>query len=227
MVFFPGFTLSITPFSSKTMFGYLKQAFIEQFKLPRGAFGALAGHVMARKNRERIHWAVSEMNIKPGDRILEIGYGPGTAIAEIFRLAPDCRVSGIDPSTVMYAQAERINRHNIEAQNLRLRAVAAGDYDGQDGPFDLIFAINVFSFCPDPAGLVRKSVSWLEPGGRLVIVHQVPMKSVESALLDAKESEFCAWQRQAGLQISRQTRLPARPNPVLFIEGTKLNGKGD
>lgn len=203
------------------MFGYLKQALIEQFKLPRGAFGALAGQMMARKNRERIRWAVSEMNIRPGDRVLEIGYGPGTAIAEIFKQTPDCRVIGTDPSAVMYAQAERKNRQNIEAENLRLRTLAAGDYDGQDGPFDLIFGINVFPFCPDPVGIVRKSVSWLKSGGRLVIVHQVPMKSVETAFIDAKESEFSTWQSQAGLHISRQQRLPAKPNPVLFIEGLK------
>ena len=203
------------------MFGYLKQALIEQFKLPRGAFGALAGHMMARKNRERIRWAVSEMNIRSGDRVLEIGYGPGTAIAEIFKQTPNCRVSGTDPSDVMYAQAERKNRRHVEAKNLRLRALAAADYDGQDGPFDLIFGINVFPFCPDPAGLVRKSVSWLKSGGRLVIVHQVPMKSVEPAFIDAKESEFSTWQSQSGLHISRQHRLPAKPNPVLFIEGFK------
>ena len=101
--------------------------------------------------------------------------------------------------------------------------MAAGDYDGKDGPFDLIFGINVFPFCPDPAGLVRKSASWLKSGGRLVIIHQVPIKSVEPAFIDSKESEYSAWQSQAGLHISRQQRLSAKPNPVLFIEGIKPN----
>jgi SAM-dependent methyltransferase len=203
------------------MGGSLKQKFIEQFKHPRGVFGALAGQMMARKNQERIRWTVGEMDIRSGERVLEIGYGPGVAIAEIFRRTPDCDVSGLDPSTVMHAQAGRRNRQGIDAGKLRLRAMAAEDYDGQDGPFDLVFGINAFSFCPDPAGLVRNAVSWLKSGGRLVIVHQVPMKSVEKVVIDEKEMEFSAWQTGAGLQISRQQRLPAKPNPVLFIEGVK------
>ena len=60
------------------MTGPLKKAIIRQFKQPRGAFGALAGWMMARKNQERIRWAVREMNIQPGEQVLEIGHGPGT-----------------------------------------------------------------------------------------------------------------------------------------------------
>ena len=201
------------------MTGPLKKAIIRQFKQPRGAFGALAGWMMARKNQERIRWAVREMNIQPGEQVLEIGHGPGVAIQEIFSRTPACEVTGIDPSAVMHAQARRRNRKVTGNDKIRLRVVPAEEYRGEDGPFDLVFAINVLSFCSDPAGVVEKTASWLKPGGRLVIVHQVPMKAVEEAVIDAREAQFGAWMTQAGLRITRRERLPARPNPVLFIEG--------
>jgi len=201
------------------MTGALRQALIDQFKLPRGVPGALAGHMMARKNRKRIQWAVSEMGVKPGERVLEVGHGPGTAIAEIFKLEPRCRVVGIDPSSVMHAQAQRKNHQKMEAGQLDLLTVAAEDYDGRGGPFDLVFAINVLPFCRNPAGRVGDFASWLNPGGRIVIGHQIPLKSVDNSEIDAREQEFSSWLKLAGLHVSRKLRLPETPNPVLFIEG--------
>jgi ubiquinone/menaquinone biosynthesis C-methylase UbiE len=199
----------------------LKQAFVRQFKHPSGPMGALAGKMMARKNKRRIQWAVREMNIQPGERVLEIGHGPGVAIQEIVSRTPTCQVTGIDPSKVMHVQARRRNRKGIKGGSIGLRLGAAEEYDGQDGPFDLVFAINVLSFCSDPETVVEKAASWLKPSGRLVIVHQVPMKTVEKEVIDARESEIAAWMTKSGLQISRRQRLQAKPNPVMFIEGIK------
>jgi ubiquinone/menaquinone biosynthesis C-methylase UbiE len=115
--------------------------------------------MMARKNKRRIQWAVREMNIQPGERVLEIGHGPGVAIQEIVSRTPTCQVTGIDPSKVMHVQARRRNRKGIKGGSIGLRLGAADEYDGQDGPFDLVFAINVLSFCSDPERVVEKAAS--------------------------------------------------------------------
>jgi cyclopropane fatty-acyl-phospholipid synthase-like methyltransferase len=202
----------------------LKARIARQFMHPRGAAGFLAGRLMARKNRERIIWAVREMGIKPGERVLEVGYGPGVALEQIFTRVPDCEVFGLDSSTIMHAQAGRRNRHAIESGHVSLKTMPAEDYAGQDGPFDLIFSINTLPFCSDPAAVVQKAVSWLNPGGRIVIIHQIPMKSADDSVVDARESEFKAWLSDAGLRITRAIRLPARPNPVLFVDGQRTAG---
>lgn len=199
----------------------LSSAFTRQFMHPNGPLGALAGQLMARKNRQRILWAVGEMNIPPGQHVLEIGYGPGVAIEEINLRSPSCQVTGIDPSTVMHAQASRRNRKGIEAGAVRLRTVPAQDYDGHDGPFDLVFAINALPFCPDPPGIVAKTVQWLNPGGRWVIVHQIPLKAAGEALIEQRRQEFSRWLEKGGLSVTRTMSLPAKPNPVLFIEASQ------
>ena len=47
-----------------------------------GLLGQLAGQVMANRssNIERNRWMLELMRLKPRDRILEIGYGPGLAL---------------------------------------------------------------------------------------------------------------------------------------------------
>lgn len=190
---------------------------------PQGLGGALAGRLMARKNRERIAWAVRELAIRSGDRVLEIGYGPGVAVEEILSRVPDCEIYGLDPSTVMHAQAARRNRRAVESGKVTLRAIAAEDYAGQDAPFDLVFSINALPFCDDPPAVVQKASGWLRAGGRIAIVHQVPLRKAEAAAIDERESEISKWLADAGMEISRRTRLPARPNPVLFLEGVRKN----
>jgi hypothetical protein len=59
-----------------------------QFGRPTGVWGRAAGVVMAHRssNRRRNEWAVSLLDVRPRDRVLEIGFGPGLAINELGRL---------------------------------------------------------------------------------------------------------------------------------------------
>src|SRR6187551_3753374 len=62
-------------------------AIVGQFGHPRGAAGNVAGWVMAHRpsNRQRNRWVASLLDVQPTDRVLEIGFGPGLAIAELSR----------------------------------------------------------------------------------------------------------------------------------------------
>ncbi len=61
----------------------VRQRLVAQFRQPRGLPGQLAGLVMAMRpsNRARNRWTVELLDLQPGDRLLEIGFGPGLAIA--------------------------------------------------------------------------------------------------------------------------------------------------
>src|SRR5258706_580383 len=75
---------------------------------PRGAAGSVTGWVFAHRpsNRQRNGWVVSLLGVQPADRVLEIGFGPGLAVAELVR-ADAGHVYGIDHSGVMLRQAAR------------------------------------------------------------------------------------------------------------------------
>src|SRR2546429_7018564 len=77
----------------------------DQFAKPTGVMGKLAGHVMAMKNGDRSTWVFSLLDLKPADRVLEIGFGSGTDIARASGTV--VFVAGVDHSTVMLQQASR------------------------------------------------------------------------------------------------------------------------
>jgi hypothetical protein len=66
----------------------LTKEIIGQFKKPHGMLGVLAGAIMANRhsNIERNEWTLEQLTLKPSDRLLEIGFGPGIAIEKAARV---------------------------------------------------------------------------------------------------------------------------------------------
>jgi tRNA G46 methylase TrmB len=58
-------------------------------------------------NRQRNLWVVSVLDPRPTDRMLEIGFGPGIAIAAVARRVTHGRVYGADHSDPMVRKASR------------------------------------------------------------------------------------------------------------------------
>src|SRR5260370_6207926 len=83
---------------------------------PRGAAGSVTGWVFAHRpsNRQRNGWAVSLLDVQPAERALEIGFGPGLAVAELGRAGAG-HVYRIYHSGVMLRQAARRNAAALRA----------------------------------------------------------------------------------------------------------------
>ena len=147
---------------------------MRQFGHPRGIAGRMAGWVMAhrRSNRQRNRWAVSLLEVQPTDRVLEIGFGPGVAIAELARRAARGKVYGIDRSEVMVRQAGRRNAAAVRAHRVQLIHAAVDRLPSFDEPLDAILAVNTVGFWPDPAERLRRLRRLLRPGGRIALASQ-------------------------------------------------------
>ena len=88
---------------------------------PRGAAGRVTAWEMAHRpsNRQRSRWAVSLLGVQPADQVLELGFGPGVAIAELARTGAG-HVYGVDHSGVMIRQASKRNAAAIRAGRVTL-----------------------------------------------------------------------------------------------------------
>ncbi|HZM84121.1 MAG TPA: methyltransferase domain-containing protein [Candidatus Limnocylindrales bacterium] len=147
---------------------------VSQFGRPRGVAGRMAGWVMAHRgsNRRRNVWVVSLLAVRPTDRVLEVGFGPGLAVAELARHATRGRVYGIDHSEVMLAQAGRRNAVAIRANRVVLRHAPVDRLPRFDEPLDAVMAVNSVGFWPDPAQQLRRLRALLRPGGRIALASQ-------------------------------------------------------
>lgn len=154
--------------------GVLDRDVVGQARQPRGAAGSVEGWVFAHRpsNRQRNRWVVSLLGVRPADQVLEIGFGPGVAIAELARAGAG-HVYGIDHSGVMVRQASKRNAAAIRAGRVTLiRASVDQIPPALDGPFDAILAVNTLGFWPAPAQRLAELRRRLAPGGRIAIVSQ-------------------------------------------------------
>src|SRR4051812_48320319 len=147
---------------------------LAQFHHPTGAAGHLAGWIMGRRssNVARNRWAVQLLDIQPTDRVIELGCGPGVALAALATRAVRGSVVGVDHSQVRIRQARRRNRAAIRAGRVRLIHAPVDGLSGSEGPFDAALAVNTVGMWPDPAARLRDLARLLRPGGRIALVSQ-------------------------------------------------------
>lgn len=142
---------------------------------PRGAAGRVSGWVFAHRpsNRRRNQWVAEVLGVASGDRVLEIGFGPGVAVAELVRRGAG-HVYGVDHSAVMLRQAAKRNAAAIRAGRVTLLQASVDELPpALDGPFDAILAVNSLGFWPAPADQLAELRRRLTSGsGRIAIVSQ-------------------------------------------------------
>lgn len=180
----------------------LWQRIAAQFGNPRGIAGQIAGFIMAHRqsNIERSEWAVSLLDLKPTDRVLEIGFGPGVTIQMMSGIVSDGLILGLDHSAVMVRQASRRNRESISSGRVRLLHGSLSDFPPDEGPFNRILDINTFQFWKDPVDALKSLKAQLCPGGVIAIVHQ-PRKPGAEDDDTARAGKKCAeLLREAGYQ---------------------------
>ena len=145
-----------------------------QFGRPTGFWGRAAGLLMAHctSNRRRNAWAVSLLDVRPEDRVLEIGFGPGLAIRELGRLARKGYVCGIDHSEVMLRRAKKLNAEGLRCGVVDLRLGSVNELPAFDALFDKILAVNAMMFWGEPVARLAELRRLLRPGGLIAVVYQ-------------------------------------------------------
>jgi len=117
-------------------------SFVPLFGRPEGVLGRLGGVIMARLNRDAAAWVVGLLDIRPTDRILEIGFGPGVGIQLLAERASAGRVWRIDLSPEMVEQATVRNRDAIGSGRVQLQLGVADRLPFADASFDKAMAIS-------------------------------------------------------------------------------------
>jgi cyclopropane fatty-acyl-phospholipid synthase-like methyltransferase len=124
---------------------------------------------------DRIRWAVETLAVEPGDRLLEIGGGPGVAASLVCDRLDRGSMLLIDRSTTAIERARRRNPEHLASGRLALETVDVVDFDPGAARFDKVFAVNVNVFWTTPAteelARIRRA---LERDGRLFLFYETP-----------------------------------------------------
>ena len=111
------------------------------------------------------------LRVRPGERGLDVGCGPGFLACELAReVGAGGRVVGTDSSPAMLAAArERARREGLESR-IRLALGDAGALPCAAGVFDFVVAVQVYLYVADVERALGEAARVLRRGGRLAVV---------------------------------------------------------
>ena len=128
----------------------------------------------------------------PGERVLDVGCGPGFYCAELAaEVGPSGSVVGVDSSPAMLELAARRCAGHV---GVELRSADAVSLPVDDASFDAALCVQVLEYVPDPTVALAEMHRALRPGGRAV-VWDIDWATVSLHALDAALTErvLCAW----------------------------------
>lgn len=163
-----------------------------QFGAPRGLAGRLVLAAMAVKNGAYNRAALRALALGPGDRVLEIGCGPGVALRRALRRVGRAGfAAGVDHAPLAVAVSTRRNARAIAAGRARVVQAGAQALPFEGGAFNRAFAVNSFQFWPDPEAGMAEVARVLVPGGRFALVQRAAGPDTRSNIAGAQGG----WQR--------------------------------
>lgn len=123
---------------------------------------------------ERLRSVVEQLDVRPDDRVLELGCGHGVAATLVCERLEGGHLTAVDRSAKMIQASTRRNAAYVEAGRAEFLVATLEDLDLGDRCFDKIFAVRVGLFHRDPErarGIVER---WLAPGGALFVFYDQP-----------------------------------------------------
>ena len=123
---------------------------------------------------ERLRAVVDRLEVRPGDRVLEIGCGHGVAATFVCERLDGGRLTAVDRSPKMIAAAARRNAAHVEAGTAEFLVARLEALDLGDRRFDKVFAVRVGLFHREPERARALVEPYLAPGGRIVSSYDAP-----------------------------------------------------
>jgi ubiquinone/menaquinone biosynthesis C-methylase UbiE len=174
--------------------------------------------------------AVNRLGIRPLERVLDIGSGPGDALRSIATMGG--MGFGLDLSLEMLKNARR-----YLGRRAPLVCGQAENLPYADGSFDKIVCTNVFHHSADPLATLREMRRVLRKGGLLVLADPRPdhpasrlaVDIIERQLLGMKEVHLHTFEEwRTMLSEAGFTAADVRPGPIhrltayaeVFVEAT-------
>ena len=149
------------------MIARLRRLLSDQLSRPSGLAGRVVAAGMNRGNRDFNARAIEQLDVRPGTRVLDLGFGGGLTFRPL--LEKRATVVGVDRAEDMVAAAAERHREDVAAGRISVHAGDVLALPLEDAAVDRVLTVNTVYFWPDLAPALREVHRVLAPGGRIVI----------------------------------------------------------
>jgi len=154
--------------------GRVGQEITELFAHPGGRAARPMAHVLNFFNRRGNQLVAGALEVRPGQRVLEIGFGGGAAVpATLGALAGDGQLCAVDLSPDMAILAARRFRTAMEDGTLVLASSDVTALPLRSEVFDHAYALHSHMYWPSPLAGIREIHRVLRPHGRILLAMDV------------------------------------------------------
>jgi len=201
----------------------IKQNILAQFKHPHGCLGQLAGYIMANRpsNIERNDWTLELLDLKPTDRVLEVGFGPGIAIEKTNQVINDGLIVGIDHSETMLHQAKKRNAAAIKQGKVELHLADVNSIPSYNQSFDKIYSANVVQFWNNPEMNFARLYDVLATGGKIATTYMPRHRGATNADGQQKANEIMECLKTVGFKNIQLKEKPLKSISVFCVLAEK------
>jgi ubiquinone/menaquinone biosynthesis C-methylase UbiE len=145
-----------------------------QLANPEGQIGLAVAEWLNGNNREATAQVLQELDVGPGCKVLEIGFGNGRTASEVINLAEHLRYVGIEISETMLDEAARYNAAHLSEGRVDLHLTSSECMPFPNESFDRVFSVGVIHFWADPIASLREVHRVMRSGSRAVMQAQDP-----------------------------------------------------
>ncbi len=160
-------------------YDYIKKC----YKAWSGVYDLTFKHLFYPRQR----YAINSMNIRPGDRVLDVGIGTGMSLP----CYPEhCEVTGIDLSSSMLKRAvKKVRKQSLN--HVKLREMDACDLNFDDNTFDHVIATFLISVVPDPVKALSEMKRVCKKDRPVVLVNHFRSSNKVMAWVEKTSDPVC------------------------------------
>ncbi|MBD1918807.1 MULTISPECIES: methyltransferase domain-containing protein [Cyanophyceae] len=136
---------------------------------PSGWFGWLLLKFLNRRNAALNDLVLETLELQPGDRILEIGFGGGDLMHKLVVTGKPSQMVGVERSPDAIQICERRFQPLINQGTVELHQASAEALPFADQQFSQVCTVNTLYFWVNAPQVLSECRRVLKPGGRLVL----------------------------------------------------------
>jgi len=165
---------------------------------------------------DREHEVIESLNLRPGNRVLEVGVGTGIALDAY---PPYAHVVAIDPSADMLERAKKRVAENGWG-HIELKQGDALNLDYPDNSFDYVTSFHVLTVVPDPYRMLSEMVRVCKPGGRIALTTHFQSSNPVVAFLNTIVNPIT---RQLGWTTRLRKQDVLKGHPITLEHSKKIS----